>query len=251
VKIPISGLGGIANWRDAAEFIARGGQLQSVPRSCIGFRIVEDLIDGLSNWMDDRGHRTLADVRAGRCCASRSGEELDLNYHLLAHIDSGQMHQVRAVLDGVRGRGTQAIRRLARDNAGRSSRSSRKHVLGAISARQSARCRSASRCSAVPNDYPAVSWKDYAAGKGSLRRGRAVPHRGVEHEPLETRRRCNGGPRRFSSVGSGVKSSPGLRTDLARSCTACRTAAGSARWPRVASSCVSLLQISPPSSTRI
>src|SRR5437773_7084791 len=49
VKIPISGIGGIASWRDAAEFIALGAGTLQVRTAVMhyGFRIVEDLIDGL------------------------------------------------------------------------------------------------------------------------------------------------------------------------------------------------------------
>src|SRR6266850_2299112 len=51
VTIPISGIGGIGTWRDAAEFIALGAGSLQVCTAVMhyGFRIVEDLIDGLSN----------------------------------------------------------------------------------------------------------------------------------------------------------------------------------------------------------
>ena len=52
-----------------------------------GFRIVEDLIDGLSNWMDERGHKTLGDVRGRAVPKVVKWEDLDLNYHLIARID--------------------------------------------------------------------------------------------------------------------------------------------------------------------
>src|SRR3989449_5978017 len=65
VTIPISGIGGIASWRDAAEFIALGAGSPQVCTAVMhyGFRIIEDLIDGPSNWMGERGHRTIADIR--------------------------------------------------------------------------------------------------------------------------------------------------------------------------------------------
>src|SRR6266566_74358 len=49
VRIPVSGIGGIASWRDAAEFIALGAGSLQVCTAVMhyGFRIVEDLIDGL------------------------------------------------------------------------------------------------------------------------------------------------------------------------------------------------------------
>ena len=46
-KVPISGIGGISNWRDAAEFIALGSTSVQVCTAVMhyGFRIVEDMID--------------------------------------------------------------------------------------------------------------------------------------------------------------------------------------------------------------
>ena len=53
------GIGGIAIWRDAAEFIALGAGNVQVCTAAMhhGFKIVEDMIDGLSNWMDGKGYR--------------------------------------------------------------------------------------------------------------------------------------------------------------------------------------------------
>ena len=45
-----------------------------------GFRIVDDLIDGLSNWMDDRGFGRLADFRGRAIANVTDWHELDLNY---------------------------------------------------------------------------------------------------------------------------------------------------------------------------
>ena len=61
IGLPISGIGGISGWRDAAEFILLGCQslqLCTAPMHW-GFRMVEDMIDGLKNWMDDKGFRTI------------------------------------------------------------------------------------------------------------------------------------------------------------------------------------------------
>ena len=59
VGLPISGIGGIAGWREAAEFILLGCGTVQVCTAAMhyGYRIVEDMIDGLSNWMDEKGFR--------------------------------------------------------------------------------------------------------------------------------------------------------------------------------------------------
>src|SRR5271169_6499650 len=69
VKIPIVGIGGIGYWNDAAEHIALGASITQVCTAAMhyGFRIVEDMIDGLSAYMDDHGFRTIADFRRDLC----------------------------------------------------------------------------------------------------------------------------------------------------------------------------------------
>src|SRR5579864_2213215 len=65
VEIPISGIGGVATWPDAAEFIALGAGSVQVCTAVMhyGFRIVEDLIDGLSDYLDAKGFASVNDLR--------------------------------------------------------------------------------------------------------------------------------------------------------------------------------------------
>lgn len=58
----ISGMGGIENWRDAAEFIALGCSTVQVTTAVMqyGYRIIDDLIDGLSRYLQRHG---LAGIR--------------------------------------------------------------------------------------------------------------------------------------------------------------------------------------------
>jgi dihydropyrimidine dehydrogenase (NAD+) subunit PreA len=88
IGIPISGIGGIATWRDAAEFILLGASSVQVCTAIMhyGFRIVEDMIDGLSNWMDERGFRTLDEVRGQSLARVTDWGELNLNYKVIAEI---------------------------------------------------------------------------------------------------------------------------------------------------------------------
>lgn len=59
----VDGKGGISSWRDAAEFIAMGCGSVQVCTAAVhhGFRIINDLCDGLSNWMVDKGYTRLED----------------------------------------------------------------------------------------------------------------------------------------------------------------------------------------------
>ncbi|MDB5096481.1 MAG: Dihydropyrimidine dehydrogenase [Cyanobacteria bacterium RYN_339] len=88
-NIPISGIGGVSNWRDAAEFIALGATNVQVCTAVMhyGYRIVEDMIDGLSNYMDEKGYKTIHDF-AGKAVSSYSNwEDLNMNYKVIAKID--------------------------------------------------------------------------------------------------------------------------------------------------------------------
>ena len=88
VKIPISGIGGIANWRDAAEFIALGATTVQVCTAVMhyGFRIVEDMLDGLTGYMAEKGFERIADLRGLALPNVVEWGELDLNYKIIAEI---------------------------------------------------------------------------------------------------------------------------------------------------------------------
>jgi dihydropyrimidine dehydrogenase (NAD+) subunit PreA len=88
-SLPISGIGGISTWRDAAEHIAMGAGNVQVCTAAMhqGFKIVEDMIDGLSNWMDSKGYQTLDDFRGHAIPNYVRWENLDLNYEIVARID--------------------------------------------------------------------------------------------------------------------------------------------------------------------
>ena len=88
VGLPISGIGGIGGWRDAAEFILLGCGTVQVCTAAMhyGYRIVEDMIDGLSNWMDEKGFRTIDDFRGLTMPKIMDWNHLDLNYKIVARI---------------------------------------------------------------------------------------------------------------------------------------------------------------------
>jgi dihydropyrimidine dehydrogenase (NAD+) subunit PreA len=89
ISVPISGIGGIATWRDAAEFIALGATSVQVCTAAMhyGFRIVEDMIDGLSNYLDSKGLASVAELRGRAIPAFTEWGELDLSYKVAAQID--------------------------------------------------------------------------------------------------------------------------------------------------------------------
>ena len=87
--LPISGIGGIGNWKDAAEFISLGaGSVQVCTAAMIyGFNIVKEMKDGLSNWMDSKGYESIADFQGLAIPNTTDWKYLNMNYKVVASID--------------------------------------------------------------------------------------------------------------------------------------------------------------------
>ena len=87
--LPISGIGGVSTWRDAAEFIALGcGTVQVCTAVMVhGFQIVRDMVSGLENYMDEKGFRTLDDFRGMALPSVTDWRYLNLNHVDKAVID--------------------------------------------------------------------------------------------------------------------------------------------------------------------
>jgi dihydropyrimidine dehydrogenase (NAD+) subunit PreA len=85
---PISGMGGITTWRDAAEFLLLGALSLQVCTAVMhyGFRIIEDLTEGLSNWMDEKGFRTIEELRGRSLHRISDFKNFDLSFRAVARI---------------------------------------------------------------------------------------------------------------------------------------------------------------------
>jgi dihydropyrimidine dehydrogenase (NAD+) subunit PreA len=88
-KVPVSGIGGVSTWKDAVEFMLLGAGNVQVCTAVMnhGFRIVEDMIEGMNNWMDDKGFKTLDDFIGKSVEKITHWEDLDINYHHIAKIN--------------------------------------------------------------------------------------------------------------------------------------------------------------------
>lgn len=62
--VPLSGMGGIENWRDAAEFLMLGCTSLQVTTAIMqyGYRIIEDLTDGLARFMVRHGMHEVSEM---------------------------------------------------------------------------------------------------------------------------------------------------------------------------------------------
>jgi len=87
--LPISGIGGVSTWRDAAEFMSLGANNVQVCTAAMlyGFKIIDDLCDGLSDWMDDKGYQSLADFHRQAVPNTTDWKYLDMNYERVAEIN--------------------------------------------------------------------------------------------------------------------------------------------------------------------
>ncbi len=92
VTVPISGIGGIATWRDAAEFIALGSSSVQVCTAVMhyGYRIVEDMIAGLSNYLDAKGMASVSELVGKSNQRVRNWGDLDLNHKVVAFVHRDQ-----------------------------------------------------------------------------------------------------------------------------------------------------------------
>ncbi len=102
--MPISGIGGIEKWSDAAEYIALGcGTVQVCTAAMVyGFKIVEEMKAGLEQWMDEKGYATIDDFRAWRFPMSRTGS-ISTSIMCEGADRSGSLHQMRPLPHCVRG----------------------------------------------------------------------------------------------------------------------------------------------------
>lgn len=87
--LEISGIGGIETWRDAAEFLALGCRNVQVTTAIMqyGYRIVEDMANGLMHFMDERGYNKLDEFIGCALPNIIPAEELNRDFKILPNFD--------------------------------------------------------------------------------------------------------------------------------------------------------------------
>ncbi len=90
INVPISGIGGISNWRDAVEYILMGSTNVQICTAAMhhGFSIVEDMIDGLNNYLDEKGILSVQELIGKSVEKYSDWGNLDLNYRVAAKINT-------------------------------------------------------------------------------------------------------------------------------------------------------------------
>ena len=87
--IPISGIGGIETWKDALEFILLGAENVQVTTSVMeyGYRIIDDMIGGLSEYMDKKGIACVVDLVGKALPGMAASSELRRDYRIFPEFD--------------------------------------------------------------------------------------------------------------------------------------------------------------------
>ena len=111
VDIPISAIGGIATWEDAAEFLLLGAStLQLCTEVMVrGYDVINDLKDGLSNYMEDHGFTSIADMRGLALKKLRALSDLSTAYKVVSSVDESKCVKCDICYISCRDAGYQAI----------------------------------------------------------------------------------------------------------------------------------------------
>ena len=110
-RVPISGIGGISTWKDAAEFLLLGATTLQVCSAVMasGYGIIEDLLDGLQNYMEDKGWESLDDM-IGLSLEKLTGQtDLSREVKLASKINEGTCVKCDLCYVACRDAGYQAI----------------------------------------------------------------------------------------------------------------------------------------------
>ncbi|GAB3724386.1 NAD-dependent dihydropyrimidine dehydrogenase subunit PreA [Hymenobacter agri] len=89
IKLPISGIGGIENWRDAVEHILLGASSVQVCTAAMhfGFGIIREMTAGLEQYMVEKGFNTIYDFVGKALPNVLHWEDLNMKYKVTANIN--------------------------------------------------------------------------------------------------------------------------------------------------------------------
>jgi len=102
LNLPIAGCGGIETWIDAVQYMLCGASTVQITTGVMhyGYRIVEDLLEGLSDFMEEKGYNSVRDIIGKAIVNIHPTDEFDLTcqgiaeYNLENCIGCGQCYIV-------------------------------------------------------------------------------------------------------------------------------------------------------------
>lgn len=89
VRLSISGIGGVENWRDAVEFILLGASTVQVCTAVMhfGFGIIREISAGFESYMKDKKFNTVGEMTGRALQNVLTWENLNLEYKIIAEIN--------------------------------------------------------------------------------------------------------------------------------------------------------------------
>lgn len=89
LSLPISGIGGITTWQDVLQFLLCGATTVQVTTAVMryGYRIVEDMIEGLGDWMESSGVAFLSEIVGRAATKLIDPSDLDSRFQVVSKID--------------------------------------------------------------------------------------------------------------------------------------------------------------------
>ncbi len=92
LSLPVSAIGGIETWIDALHFLLLGATNLQVTTGILryGYRIVEDMIEGLSDFMIDRNFRSLNEIIGKAAQKIVDPSEFESRYQAVSQIDQSK-----------------------------------------------------------------------------------------------------------------------------------------------------------------
>lgn len=112
IGLPISAIGGIADWHDAVEFMLLGASTVQVGTSVMhwGYRLIDDLVDGMSTYLRAKGLHSPSELVGKALPTIGDWGQLDQSFRLLAQIDESRCIHCNVCYAACEDGGHQAIR---------------------------------------------------------------------------------------------------------------------------------------------
>ena len=170
VGIPISGIGGVETWRDVVEFLLLGASNVQVCTAVMhhGFRIVEELADGLNRYLDGRGIQSVAEIVGGSANRITTWNNLNLNYKIVAHIDQAACIHCNKCYIACEDAAHQCIDRVRQPGGSTNLVVDEGHCVGCNLCSMVCPVDECIEMVRVDNGRPAQSWKERAAAMGGV-----------------------------------------------------------------------------------
>lgn len=111
-NIPVSGIGGITNWRDAVEYLLIGAHNVQLCTAVMwrGYRLIHDLLDGYTNYLSDKGFSSTNDVIGKTLPRLTAWSKLNKNWEVVANVDKDKCISCGLCHVACRDAGYQAIK---------------------------------------------------------------------------------------------------------------------------------------------